>query len=651
MKRLFERWMPRIWTRLFLLTFLAVFLTWTVIAMAVRALQDADNVIAEIDTTHVPALTETSKLATYVAELAIRSNELLLATSTSGSSLDDITETLNRLLSERLDTPLIEDETKVIVGQLESVARGLTQLRSLEARIRDQIAQVRWLNLELDEESAALVADFTFNIQSQTRLLVAEDNPNERNEKATFLQQETRFRDDFLGLAAVLTRLGSVAVQAASATSREQLDQLEDILSDAQTEVEAILASLSAGSEFLTIRQSVTSMSAVTSGPGGLISLRQDWIALRTDVQQYLEASLNGLSVLQQQLQAEAADQRSAITATVTEFSAESARKRGVMLTATILALAGGLAILFIYIRPAIMRPMQKLTYAMNAIAAGKPVDLGSLGESRKDEIGQLTNAVRSFQASVLDRDRAIAKLESTQNELVQAGKMAALGNLSAGIGHELNQPLGAIKQRLHMLHAAISKGDDVASARQTGKIEDLVSRMELVIQHLKRFARRSEHLKEKVILMPLVSSAAALMKTTMVERQITLRTDPELESSAFIGDPVLVEQVIVNLLSNASDAIAETGQPGEIAFMHEEATEGMVAFSVTDTGAGLGELDPASIVEPFVTSKDPGKGLGLGLSISYNILTGLGGDMTIARRKTNGLRVSITLPAAKEAA
>ncbi len=293
---------------------------------------------------------------------------------------------------------------------------------------------------------------------------------------------------------------------------------------------------------------------------------------------------------------------------------------------------------------------MQKLTDAMNAIAAGESVDLGALGETRNDEIGQLTNAVRSFQTSVSDRDLAIAKLESTQNELVQAGKMAALGNLSAGIGHELNQPLGAMRQRLHMLQAAISEGDDLASARQTGKIEDLVSRMELIIQHLKRFARRSEHLKEQVTLMPLVASAAALMKSSMAERQITLRTDPELDNVAFIGDPVLVEQVIVNLLTNASDAISETGKPGEIAFMLEEAPAGMIAFSVTDTGIGLGELDPATIVEPFVTSKDPGKGLGLGLSISYNILTGLGGDMSIARRKTNGLRVSIILPAAEEA-
>lgn len=647
MKHVFERWMPRIWTRLFLLTLLAVALTWGVIAMAVRALQEANNVIIEIDTAHVPALTETSQLAAYVAELAIRSNELLLANSTTGSSLSDITHSLNRLLSERLSNVISENETTDIVVQLEAVGRGLTRLRALESHIRDQVAQIRWLNLELEEESAALVGDFTFNIQSQTRILVAEQELEERNARALFLEQETRLRDDFLNLSAVLTRLGSVAVQAASATSKEQLDQLDDIISDSLSEVEAILASLTTGSEFLTIRQSVVSMGTVVSGPDGLIVLRQEWVTLRAGLQLQLEDALNGLSTLQKRLQAEAADQRGAISTTVTKFNLESGRKRLILLTATIVALAGGLAILFVYIRPVMIRPMQRLTNAMNAIAAGTPVDMDTLGEARKDEIGQLVNAVRSFHNSVQDRDMAIAKLKATQSELVQAGKMAALGNLSAGIGHELNQPLGAIRQRLHLLHTAIATGDNAAQTRQTGKIEELVLRMELIIQHLKKFARRSEYLREEVELMPVLTSAAALMKANLAERQIAITMDAELENVAFLGDAVLVEQVVVNLFSNASDAIAETDGPGEITVSLEDAPDGMLSFSVVDTGAGLGGLDPISIVEPFVTSKDPGKGLGLGLSISYNILTGLGGDMTILARKTNGVRVTLSLPTA----
>ncbi|WP_281985091.1 ATP-binding protein [Thalassorhabdomicrobium marinisediminis] len=645
MSSLLERWMPRIWTRLFLLTCMAVVMTWGVIALSVRALQDADGVIREIDATHVPALTETSQLAAYVAELAIRSNELLLATDTSASRLTDVTATLNRLLSQRLDDPALERETREIVAQLGAVGRGLTQLGALEERIRDRVAQVRWLSLELEEESEALVADFTFNIQSQTRILVEETDRTARATRADFLEQETRLRDDFLGLLAVLTRSGSVAVQAANVTALAQLDQLDDILSDALTQADAILSDLPVGSEFLTIRQSVASLGDVVFAADGLIALRRDWITRRGDVQNRLDATLANLSDLQRRLQADAADQRRAFSTTITAFSTDAARKRAVLLITTVLALAGGLAILFAYIRPAILRPMSQLTAAMNAIAAGQSVDMGRFGAPRNDEIGQLANAVRSFQTSVQDRDRAISKLEAAQNELVQAGKMAALGNLSAGIGHELNQPLGAMKTRLHMLDAAITSEDQAAAVRQAGKIEDLVVRMELIIQHLKRFARRSEHLRDVVELSPVLRSATALMQTTFAERDITVTTDPRLKDLSFLGDPVLVEQVVVNLLSNASDAIAETGGPGEITIDLEEPPEGMIAFSVADTGAGPGTLDPASLVEPFVTSKDPGKGLGLGLSISYNILTGLGGDLAILRRAHNGLRVVITLP------
>ncbi|GAB5509333.1 MAG: hypothetical protein Rhims3KO_07340 [Hyphomicrobiales bacterium] len=637
--------MPRIWTRLFILTVLAVVLSWSVIGLAVRALQQANAVIIELDDTHVPALTQTSQLSVQIAELAIRSNEMLLATSISDSPIDGITDDLSQFLLNRLDDPALADETWEIVAQLEVVAQNLARMRRLEDDIRSHVTRLRWLNLELEQETTALVADFTFNIQAQIRTLVSEGDEAMREAKALFLDEETHRRDAFSTLASELTQLGSVALQVANVVSIAQLDQLEDILSDSLAEVERILIEEPQGSEFLTIRQSIEALEEVTSGPNGLLKSRQEWIALRDRVQTQLEQALLSLSDVQQGLQTDAVAQRSALSETITAFSIESSRKRSVLLVSIVAALAGGLGILFFYIRPVIIRPMQELTSAMNAIADGKSVDVSDV-TNRNDEIGQLTNAVQTFHGSVRERDQAISKLKATQNELVQAGKMAALGNLSAGIGHELNQPLGAMKQRLHMLKSAIAGGDKDAQSRQTGKIEDLAHRMEQIIQHLKKFARRSEHLKETVPLLPLVKSATALMKTNLAERRITLVLDPALDEIMFLGDPVLVEQVIVNLLSNASDAIAETGQPGDIRVEPVDAPDGKIAFRVADTGVGLGDLDPVTVIEPFITSKNPGAGLGLGLSISYNILTGLGGDLALSAREGEGVRATVTLPA-----
>lgn len=648
MKQFLEKRMPRIWTRLFVLVVLAVMLTWLVVGLAMRALQDARAVMGALDTTHVPALTRTSQLAAQVSDLAILSNELLFASSISDSPIEAATDDLSQFLVARFDDPALEVDTRIMVEQLEHVARNLAEMRALERGLRENVSRLRWLSLELDEETSALVADFTFNIQAQTRNLVGEDSRTARDARATFLAEEIRNRDAYSNLASELTRLVSVALQIADAASVAQLQQLDDIFADSISSIKVILSKVPEKSEFLTIRQSVRALEEIAVGQGGLVPLRAQWIARRDRIQSQLEHTLPALLDVQRGLQRDAEAQRAALSGAIRTFSAQSDQRRLILQVSTVIALFGGLGILFLYIRPVIIRPMQHLTNAMNDIARGQLVELHEFG-NRKDEIGQLSNAVRAFGSSVKDRDQAIETLKATQSALVQAGKMAALGNLSAGIGHELNQPLGAMKQRLHLLDGAIARGDSATQARQSEKITALAERMEQIILHLKKFARRSEYLQENVPLLPLIEAAAELMKNNLSERQITLTLDPALKGRAFLGDPVLVEQVVLNLLSNASDAIDETGAPGDILVELVEVEPGQIAFAVVDTGVGLGDLDPVSVVEPFVTSKDPGAGLGLGLSISYNIISGLGGDLVVAGRRGDGVRVTVILPVAED--
>ena len=314
----------------------------------------------------------------------------------------------------------------------------------------------------------------------------------------------------------------------------------------------------------------------------------------------------------------------------------------------TIGAAAGGLAILFYYIRPSIIQPMENLTTAMRQIADGKPHMLNDL-PVRDDEISHLEIAVNAFQNSVTERDQAIQDLHQTQNELVQVGKMAALGNLSAGISHELNQPLGAIRQRLRLAQKATKKNDTTNLNVQLTKIDDLVNRIERIILHLRRFARRSEYLSENVSLERVFTGAQELLSTQLLDHQIMVNMDPSLKGTTVVGDAILVEQVLVNLLSNSCDAIIATCGKGEILIRKEKSTAYQLVFSIIDTGIGLGNLEPERAFEPFVTTKDPNSGLGLGLSISFNIITGMNGTLTLAARADVGTRATVTMPLGKK--
>jgi len=644
MRAFFEMVMPRIWTRLFILILAAVVLTWIVVGFSVQALLDARTVVTDLETKQVPQLTQTSQLSAQVADLAVLSNELLFANSLSDSPLRDAATDLSGFLSGGLGSETMQAETREILDLLDMINRKLVRTQRIEADARSEIARLRWLDVEIQQETSALAADFNYNIQAQTRALVSEAEARTRDARAAHLVGEMRLRDIFAEIAALSATAFSVAVQSSSSQSFAQLDQFVEIEADAFARIRNLLEQLPEKSDYLTLRQSVAALDTLINGRSGLIDKRREWHDLRDNLHAQLETVLTMLTDLQQRLQQDAAVQRAQLTAETAAFAEQFERTMLLLMVATVLALAGGMAILFLYVRPVIIRPMQRLSNAMQEIAGGGTVDTVPAAR-RKDEIGQLSRAVLAFNASVSERDRAIEELKLTQNELVQAGKMAALGNLSAGIGHELNQPLGALRQRLHLMRAAVDNADLANQARQIDKIEALAERMERIITHLKRFARRSQYQREEVALVPLIRSAGELMKGNLTDHGIALEIDPALGGEAFLGDAVLVEQVVVNLLSNASDAIAETGEGGRIGIRREQAEPGFVAFSVVDTGAGLGELDPKRAFDPFVSTKDPGKGLGLGLSISYNIVKGLGGNLSLSDRRATGARAIVTLP------
>lgn len=647
MKQFWDRVVPKIWTRLFLLVLMAILLTWVVVGIAFHWLGNARNVVSELGANQVPRLAHTSRLSAKAADLAILSNRILSVDQQASGDLEEVLRSsiseLSTFISEGFDTALSQDDLNALQGQLASVIRNLNHTQLLEIRAQSKVEALRWLNVDMQDEAAAMNADFSYNIEVLTRALIHEEHSEKRLDMVNMLAEEQSLQRTFANLENETSLATTLATQVLTSQSLSQLAQFEDLMTDAIARINNRISELPDKAEYLSLEQATDALDRLTLGSDGLVQDRKDWHVARAQLSEHLGMAFMFLTDIQRKLQTQAELQRAELAETSEAFTENSAITMQLLLVTTALAAIGGLAITFLYIRPSIIQPMQSLTAAMRHIAAGDTPSLTDLPK-RNDEFAQLAEAVETFQDSIRDRDRAIDELRQTQSELVQAGKMAALGNLSAGISHELNQPLGAIRQRLHLVERAIQADNKDKLRVQTGKIDDLVLRMERIISHLRRFARRSEYLRENVALSSAIRSALELLKAQTADHGIIAHIDPKLESQTVMGDAVLLEQVLVNLLSNACDAIAETGKPGEITIRSEDAADSHVVFSIVDTGVGLGDLKPERAVDPFVTTKDPGEGLGLGLSISYNIVTGMGGNLYLARRAEIGTRATVSL-------
>ncbi len=649
MTNILNRIAPTIWTRLFLLILTTVFLTWVVVGVAFFWFGTAQSVVEGLGSRQVPKLMNATRLSSHAAELAMLSNRILSAQKPDPEGQETALRAsiadLEALLKSEGGDGFGTDVSQRLQSNLTGVIRALDETRTIEVDLLAQAERLRWLNVDFQDEITAFKADTTYNIETMMLALKQEPDDARRLRLIDTLQQEQRNGEMFADLGDAMSVATTLGIQSAASQTPEQLEQFEALLADAHLRAGRWQSTLRDSTETVSLVQGLETLERNALSKTGIIEKRRDWFRTRERLRTLLDASFTILNDVQVQIRDLTEHQRADLIAVSNAFSERSAATARVLLLLTLFGAVAGVSILFLYVRPSIIRPMQVLTKHMRQIAAGERVMLDD-PPARNDEIAELSRAVLAFQTSVSERDDAIRRLRQTQSELVQAGKIAALGSLSAGISHELNQPLGAIRQRLRLSEKALAAHDTDAAARQIGKIDDLVSRIEKIIDHLRRFARRSDYTKEPVELAPLLTEVGELLRSKLDSCDATLIVEPEVAKVVFLGDSVLTSQVMVNLISNAADAIAETGAKGEIRVRVEEAPPGKVAFSVVDTGAGFGALSPDRAVDPFVTTKEPGDGMGLGLSISLNILTGMGGGLTLARRANGpGARATITLP------
>jgi len=259
---------------------------------------------------------------------------------------------------------------------------------------------------------------------------------------------------------------------------------------------------------------------------------------------------------------------------------------------------------------------------------------------ARAAETRALAIARDALEAEVAARTAA---LRATQDELVHAAKMAALGQMSAAIAHEVNQPLAAIRTYLASARLLIERGAAADASANLGLIDDLVERMAALTGELKVFARKSDRRREALPLARPLDRAVALVESRLRRDGIAFERDTAADAWVE-GDELRLSQVFVNLLRNALDAVQD--RPDALLRVTARAVGPLWQVVVEDNGPGIAPAVQAQLFDPFFTTKPIGEGLGLGLSISYGIVADHGGQIRAENAPGGGARFIVELPA-----
>lgn len=255
-------------------------------------------------------------------------------------------------------------------------------------------------------------------------------------------------------------------------------------------------------------------------------------------------------------------------------------------------------------------------------------------------ESAELRQLNLRLQREIAEREKVQKDLAVAEQTIAQSSKLAVLGEMSAAVSHELNQPLAAMKTYLAGARLLLQRKRPEEALSSFQRIDDLIERMGAITRQLKSYARKGGEAFEPVDVRSCVSSALSMMEPSLRTRSIKITRMVPRTPVMVMADRVRLEQVIINLLRNALDATRGAAEP------HVEIllTAGETAtLAVRDNGHGIADLD--NLFEPFYTTKKPGEGVGLGLAISSGIVKDLGGRLTARNAPGGGAVFEVQLP------
>ncbi|RVN79175.1 sensor histidine kinase, partial [Sinorhizobium meliloti] len=249
-----------------------------------------------------------------------------------------------------------------------------------------------------------------------------------------------------------------------------------------------------------------------------------------------------------------------------------------------------------------------------------------ALEASVEERTRDLRMARDRLETEIADHRQTTEKLQAVQQDLVQANRLAILGQVAAGVAHEINQPVATIRAYADNARTFLHRGQTITAAENMESIAELTERVGAITDELRRFARKGHFAAGPTAMKEVVEGALMLLRSRFAGRMDAIRIDLPPDGLQALGNRIRLEQVLINLLQNALEAIGDS-EDGAIQVRCEEAAGG-IALTVADNGPGIAADVREELFTPFNTSKEDG--LGLGLAISKEIVSDYGGTIEV---------------------
>jgi two-component system C4-dicarboxylate transport sensor histidine kinase DctB len=403
--------------------------------------------------------------------------------------------------------------------------------------------------------------------------------------------------------------------------------------------------------QFPEIDQKLSIIYDLSSSSSRLYTLKNKALDHRYQEQYFLQNSRDHLNQLTVQIESNTNKVNRNIDNSIAVVQQSLLSNQQLSLALSLFSVLAAVGISWFYVRKNILERLTQLKHNMFAISTGHlDTEVAIRGN---DEVTQMAKYLKVFQstakvvkqtnrrleAEVVERTAAEEKLRITQNELIQAGKLAALGQLSVGITHEINQPLTAVNSHVRSAQRWLEKERPDKAITNLQKIEVLLEKVAAITRHLKAFAGKSDGRLENVPLNKVVEDALELFDNRREGVSIVFEQQPDCLVRA---NSIRLEQVLVNLVSNALDAVEGSAEPQLVVSIWSDTKT--VSVSVQDNGKGIPADELPYLFDPFYSTKRSGKGLGLGLSIAYNIIQDFGGTIHVQSEIDQGTEFIVTL-------